>query len=452
MTNSKSLTLFLAAGKGTRMRSSLPKVLHPIAGRSMLHHVMAAAGQNAGDKAIVIGPDMDNVAEAATAFDDNTKTYIQADQLGTAHAVLAARPAIEKAEGEVIILYGDTPLLTDETVEGLRTTLKEGADLVVLGFEAADPTGYGRLLTDADGNLVAIREHKDATEDEQDVTFCNSGVFGFRAQVILGLLDRIGNDNAKNEYYLTDAVELARQDGLRVVAVACEEEEVMGVNSRTELADAEAIMQWQLREGAMEAGVTLTAPETVMFNHDIKLSPDITIEPNVVFGEGVEIGEGATIRAFSHIEGARIAPGAIVGPYARLRPGANIGRNAKIGNFVEIKAADIEEGAKVNHLTYIGNARVGEKANVGAGTITCNYDGYDKHHTDIGAGAFIGSNSALVAPVKIGDNAIVGAGSVITKAVPPGALATTRPDLDQREQWATKFHARRSREKSKPKV
>ncbi|ESR26577.1 N-acetylglucosamine-1-phosphate uridyltransferase [Lutibaculum baratangense AMV1] len=403
------------------MKSRLPKVLHPIAGLSMLGHVAATveaavAGAATG---LVIGPHMEGVTAGAA------RSFVQKDRLGTAHAVLQARPLLEAAEGPILVLYGDTPLIRPETLRRLVSAVTQGPAIAVLGFRAADPTGYGRLLT-RDGQLTAIREERDATDEERRIDLCNSGVMAFAPGKALGLLDRIRNDNAKGEFYLTDAVALAVADGESAAIIECGEDEVLGVNTRAQLAEAEAEFQARARRAAMEEGATLVAPDTVFFSHDTKLGRDVVVEPNVVFAPGVVVEDGATIRAFSHLEGAHVSSGATVGPYARLRPGARIGESVHIGNFVEIKAATIERGAKVNHLSYVGDARVGEGANVGAGTITCNYDGFSKHVTDIGAGAFIGSNSALVAPVKIGDGAYVGSGSVITEDVATDALAIGR--------------------------
>ena len=452
MAEQSLLTIVLAAGKGTRMKSDLPKVLHEIAGRSMVSHVLAVAEQaGATDQAIVVGAQADVVRKAILAEKPNAQTFEQTEQLGTAHAVLAAREALEGFSGHILVLYGDTPLLSAKTIQNLAETLNQGSDLAVLGFEAEDPTGYGRLLTNEAGGLIAIREHKDASEEERAVTLCNSGVFAFHSKHLLNLLERVENNNAKGEYYLTDVVEIARQDGLSVGTMICEEEEVLGVNSREQLSQAEAILQKRLRRKAMEEGATLIAPETVFFSHDTKLGRDVLVEPNVVFGPGVEVGDHVTLRAFSYFEECKVQDEAIIGPYARLRPGTDIGPKAKVGNFVEIKKAIVEKGAKVNHLTYIGDARVGEEANIGAGTITCNYDGFLKYHTDIGAGAFVGSNSALVAPVKIGDGAYVGSGSVITKNVTPGALALTRAAHEEREGWAEKFKTVKKREKERIK-
>jgi bifunctional UDP-N-acetylglucosamine pyrophosphorylase/glucosamine-1-phosphate N-acetyltransferase len=349
----------------------------------------------------------------------------------------------------VLILYGDTPLLRAETLSSVARTLQDGADLVVIGFETPNPTGYGRLLLDGDGRLIGIREEKDASPEERALTLCNSGIMGFSSSKVLAdLLGRIGNDNAKSEFYLTDAVALAHADGLDARIVLGQASEVLGVNSRAELAQAEAVLQRRLRAAVMANGATLIAPKTVFLSHDTRIGKDVLIEPNVIIGPGVTIDDDVTIKGFCHIEGASIGKGAIVGPFARLRPGARIAPGAHVGNFVEIKQADIGEGAKVNHLTYIGDASVGANANIGAGTITCNYDGFAKHRTEIGAGAFVGSNTSLVAPVKVGEGAYIGSGSVISKDVAPGALALTRAPQEERAGWAARARARRSR---KPK-
>ena len=451
MTQASALAIILAAGKGTRMKSDLPKVLHRLAGAPMLAHVLRAA-QAAGIKraSLVVGPDMDEVGQAGLAVNPKLEIFIQPNQLGTADAVKAATPAFEGARGPVLVLYGDTPLLRAETLKAVLGELDAGADLVVIGFEAADPTGYGRLLFDEKGRLAGIREEKDASAAERALTLCNSGIMAFRSsETLAGLLSRIGNDNANGEYYLTDAVALARADGLQARIVLSNAEEVLGVNSRAELAVAEAVLQWRLRNAAMANGATLVAPETVFFSYDTAIGRDVTIEPNVTIGPGVTIDDGATIMSFCHLIASQIGPGATVGPFARLRPGAALAKNARVGNFVEIKNSQVAEGAKVNHLTYIGDARIGAKANIGAGTITCNYDGFAKHRTEIGAGAFIGSNSSLVAPVKIGDGAYIGSGSVITKDVPADALAVARPPQEERIGWAAKVRARRSRGKTK---
>jgi bifunctional UDP-N-acetylglucosamine pyrophosphorylase/glucosamine-1-phosphate N-acetyltransferase len=452
MTDTPALAIVLAAGKGTRMKSERPKVLHRLAGAPMLAHVLTAA-QRAGlaRLAVVVGPGMEDVGTVATTIDPKTAIFVQKDQLGTADAVRAARPGLEEFDGQVLVLYGDTPLLTPETIGKVRAALKGGADLVVLGFETDNPTGYGRLLLDERGGLLGIREEKDASPEEKALTLCNSGIMGFRsAKTLLGLLGRIGNDNAKKEYYLTDTVALAHGDRLQTRMVTSDSaDEVLGVNSRAELADAEAHMQARLRARAMAEGATLIAPETVFLSHDTEIGKDVVIEPHVVIGERVVIEDSVSIRSFSHIEAAHIGRGATVGPFARLRPGASLARDAHVGNFVEIKQAEIGEGAKVNHLTYIGDATVGARANIGAGTITCNYDGFAKHKTEIGAGAFIGSNSSLVAPVKIGEGAYVGSGSVISKDVAPDALALTRSPQEERPGWAAKVREERKRKPAK---
>ncbi len=447
MIQPSALAIVLAAGKGTRMKSDLPKVMHRLAGATLLAHVLRAAKAAAVDRiAVVVGPGMEQVGAAASVLDPKLQTFVQAEQRGTADAVKAAREAFEDFHGHVLILYGDTPLLRPETLDKVRGELEAGADLVVIGFEAEDPTGYGRLLLDDRGGLAGIREEKDANDQERALTLCNSGIMAFRSsKTLLGLLGRIGNDNAKGEFYLTDAVALAHGDRLETRMVLSDQEEVLGVNSRAELAMAEGAMQRRLRALVMANGATLTAPETVFLSHDTRIGKDVVIEPHVVIGERVVIEDGATIRGFCHIEGAKIGPGAIVGPFARLRPGASLAKDAHVGNFVEIKQAEIAEGAKVNHLTYIGDASVGARANVGAGTIICNYDGFAKHRTEIGAGAFIGSNSSLIAPVKIGEGAYIGSGSVISKDVAADALALTRAPQEERQGWAARVRERRGR-------
>ncbi len=442
MTDRSCLMIVLAAGEGTRMKSALPKVLHEIAGRPIVQHVLAGATAAGADRfAVVVGPGREDVAKAALVQAPGASVFVQSERLGTAHAVLMAREALLEPVDDVIVLYGDTPLVTPATLARVRAELDKGGHVVVLGFEAANPMGYGRLLIQ-DGKLLAIREERDATESERKVTLCNSGIMGFSGEHILGILDAIDNRNAKGEFYLTDAVEVARAKGLNATVVEGTEEEFLGVNDRRQLATCEAVFQSRRRNQAMLEGVTLQAPETVFFAADTQLSADVIIEPNVVFGPGVVVERGARIKAFSHLEGAHVREGAIVGPYARLRPGADIGRSAHIGNFVEIKNATIEDGAKANHLSYIGDARVGAKANIGAGTITCNYDGFGKYHTDIGANAFIGSNSSLVAPVKIADGAYVGSGSVITSDVPADSLAVGRGRQANKDGWAAAFRQR----------
>lgn len=456
MTQRALQIVILAAGKGTRMKSSRPKVMHGIAGRSMLAHVIDLA-KRAGAAApiVVIGPGMDDVRAETMAECPEARVFVQETQSGTADAVLAAREVLGNgadgsgAGSDCLVLYGDTPLIRLETLERLRQELSSGADVAVLGFHADDPTGYGRLLTTADGSLDAIREHKDASDEERKITLCNSGVVGLAGEHLLSILDRIGNDNANGEYYLTDAVEIARADGLKAAAVTCPEGEVLGINTRVQLATAEGIYQARKREELMLSGVTMIAPDTVWLAYDTDIAPDVTIEPNVFFAPGVTVAEGAVIRANSHLEGASVGAGAKIGPYARLRPGAKLGAGVHIGNFVEVKNVAMGDGAKANHLAYLGDGTVGSKANVGAGTIFCNYDGFNKAQTNIGDGAFIGSNSSLVAPVEIGEGAYIGSGSVITKAVAAGALALERSKQEERPGWATRFREMMARRKKK---
>lgn len=420
------LAVILAAGDSTRMKSSMSKVLHPIAGLPMIAHVMTAlraAGMQ--DAVLVVGRDAEKVTEAGSIARMTVSSVLQTERRGTGHAVLTARDAIAKGYDDVLVTYGDVPLVRPETFLAARAKLAEGADVVVIGFHAANPFGYGRLLV-KDGELVAIREEKDATDEERTVTWCNSGLMVINGGRALAWLDKIDNKNAKGEFYLTDIVEIARADGGRVVAIDAPEAELAGCNTRAELAALEASWQVRRRHELMLSGVSMIAPETVFLAHDTVLAQDVLIEPNVVFGPGVTVETGAVIHAFSHLEGAHVAEGATVGPFARLRPGANLGEGAKVGNFCEVKKAEIGAGAKVNHLTYIGDAFVGAGTNIGAGTITCNYDGVNKHETRIGENAFIGSNSALVAPVSIGNGAYVASGSVITANIPDDALAFGR--------------------------
>jgi bifunctional UDP-N-acetylglucosamine pyrophosphorylase/glucosamine-1-phosphate N-acetyltransferase len=450
MTGRTSLTIVLAAGEGTRMRSSLPKVLHPVAGQPLLAHVLGAVPEGAGAAtAVVIGPNHEAVAAEARRLRPDAATFVQRERLGTAHAVLAAREAIASGADDLLVVFGDTPLISAATFERLRAPLKKGAALAVLGFRAADPTGYGRLVVERD-RLVAIREHADASQEERAITLCNAGVMAFDGRRALEIIEKIGHANAKGEYYLTDAVTVVRDLGLEAVVIETSEDEVRGINTKAQLAEAEQVMQARLRKSALDAGVTMIAPETVYLAADTTFGNDVTIEPFVVIGPGVSIADGAVIHAFSHIVQASIGRGASVGPYARLRPGTSLGEGVRIGNFVETKAATLEAGAKVNHLSYIGDAHVGEGANIGAGTITCNYDGFDKHRTTIGAGAFVGSNSSLVAPVKIGNRAYVGSGSVMTKDVPDDALAVERSPQANREGGAARYREMKTRDK-KPK-
>jgi bifunctional UDP-N-acetylglucosamine pyrophosphorylase/glucosamine-1-phosphate N-acetyltransferase len=439
------LGLVLAAGEGVRMRSATPKALHEVAGRAMLAHALAALrAAGASALAVVVGPERDDVAAAARAFAPESEIFVQRERRGTAHATLAAGAAIAHGFDDVLVVYADAPLLTAASLLSLRQALADGAGLAALAFQASDPTGYGRMI-ERDGALVAIREQKDASAAERAIRRCNAGPMAIVGAHALALLEAVGSDNAQKEFYLTDLVEIAARRGLRAEARLAAEEEAMGVNDRLQLAGAEAAMQRRLRRQAMLAGATLIAPETVFLSMDAAIGRDVTIEPHVVIGKGVRIDDGALIHAFSHLEGAHVASGASIGPYARLRPGADIAAKAKVGNFVEIKAATIEAGAKVNHLSYIGDARVGAGANVGAGTITCNYDGFGKYKTDIGAGAFIGSNSALVAPVKIGDGAYIGSGSVVTEDVAPDALAIARGRQAVKPGWAKAFRERKKK-------
>jgi bifunctional UDP-N-acetylglucosamine pyrophosphorylase / glucosamine-1-phosphate N-acetyltransferase len=443
------LAIILAAGEGTRMRSRRPKVLHAIAGRTMLGHVLAAvAAAGASRVAVVVGPGRDDVAAEAKRAIPDADIFVQAERLGTAHAVLSARLALARPADDVVVAFADTPLISAETLDELRAPLAAGAAVAVLGFEARVPTGYGRLLQ-RDGRLVGIREEKDASDEERAITFCNAGLMAIRGDLALTLLEQIDNRNAKGEYYLTDAVSVATALGHAAVAVAAPEDEVQGVNDRSQLAEAERAMQARLRRAAMEGGATLVAPETVFFSYDTRIGRDVTVEPHVVFGPGVVIEDEAVIHAFSHLEGAVVGQGTSIGPFARLRPGASLGPGAKVGNFVEIKNAELGPGAKVNHLTYLGDATIGAKANIGAGTITCNYDGFGKHRTVVGEGAFIGSNSALVAPVTIGPNAYIGSGSVITRDVPAEALAVGRGRQFVKDGWAVEFRAKALASKAK---
>jgi bifunctional UDP-N-acetylglucosamine pyrophosphorylase / glucosamine-1-phosphate N-acetyltransferase len=414
----------LAAGKGTRMRSTLPKVLHPLAGLPLVGHVLATAEALAPERRlVVVGAGADAVAEAVAPW----PSVVQEPQAGTGHALMQAGDALSGFTGDVLVLYGDTPLLEAETLSALlEARRKAGAAAAVLGFRPADPGLYGRLVCDADGTLERIVEAREADAETLALTLCNSGVMAIDGAALPGLLARLDNANAKGEYYLTDIVAIAAADGRASVMVEASEESLLGINSRADLAVAEAEIQTRLRARALAGGATLVDPASTFFSHDTVLAQDVSVGPNVVFGPGVRIGEGTEILPFCHLEGVEVAAGARIGPFARLRPGTRLGEGARIGNFVETKAAEIAAGAKVNHLSYVGDASVGAGANIGAGTITCNYDGFAKHRTEIGAGAFIGSNTALVAPVSIGDGAMVGAGSTVTKDVEPDALAVAR--------------------------
>ena len=433
------LAIVLAAGEGTRMRSARPKVLHAVAGRSLLAHVLAAvADTGVTATAVVVGPNDPEVAAAVKRASPDAECFVQEERRGTAHAVLAARRAIEKHPDHILILYGDTPLIRPVTLLRLRKAIAEGTAVAVLGFRPTDPAGYGRLIVER-GQLIAIREEADADGSQRAVALCNGGIMAMTGKTALAILDRIGDQNRKREFYLTNAIEIARGMKLRAVAVEVEEDDMRGINTKKQLAEAEAVAQQRLRQAALEAGVTLVAPETVYLCADTQFGRDVVIEPYVVFGEKVTIDDGAVIHSFSHIAGAHIGKGVSVGPFARLRPGTRLGEGARIGNFVEVKETVVEAGAKANHLSYIGDAIVGANANVGAGTITCSYDGSAKHRTEIGKDAFIGSNSALVAPVKIGDGAYIGSGSVITQNVPADALALGRSRQSVKEGWATRL-------------
>ncbi len=439
--------VILAAGKSTRMRTSVPKVLHTIAGRPMIAHVLDIVRPLAPARTVVVvGPDMEAVAAEVAPVE----TALQAAQRGTADAVQAARAALEGFAGTVLVLFGDSPLIRTETIEHMLAA-RQGAEVpavVVLGFRPADTEPYGRLLQTPDGDLERIVETRDASAEERAVGLCNSGVMAIDGAVLFDLLDAIGTDNAQGEYYLTDIVAVARGKGLRCAVVEADAAELVGINSRAELAAAESAMQERLRTRAMAEGTTLRDPATVWLSADTVLGRDVTVGQNVVFGPGVTVGEGAVIEAFCHIEGAEIASGARVGPFARVRPGTRLAAGARIGNFVEVKNAELGDGAKVNHLSYVGDASVGPHANVGAGTITCNYDGVEKHRTEIGAGAFIGSNTALVAPVSVGSGAIVGAGSTITKDVDDDELTVTRAEQRHNPGGAARLRERKAKRKS----
>lgn len=438
----KSLAVILAAGDATRMKSSMSKVLHPVGNLPIITHVTAAAKSAGIDRvALVVGRDADKVAEAGAKAGVEVTPVLQSERKGTGHAVLMAREVIAEGYDDVIVLYGDAPLIDPKSLSDAIEARKNGADMVVLGFTAADPTGYGRMIVE-NGELTAIVEEKEASDDEKKIDFCNGGIITMDGGEAISLLEAIGNDNAKGEYYLTDVVSICRARGGRVIALEAPETDMMGCNTRAELAALEAEWQGRKRRDIMLSGVTLSDPATVYFSHDTEIARDVTIEPSVWFGPGVSVEEGAVIHAFSHLEGAKVGAGASVGPFARLRPGADLGERSKVGNFCEVKKADIGAGAKVNHLTYIGDATIGAKANIGAGTITCNYDGVNKHRTVIGEGAFIGSNSSLVAPVEIGDGAYIGSGSVITKTVEADALALTRTPQQNRPGKASVLRAR----------
>ena len=443
--------VILAAGKGTRMKSDVHKVLHPIAGRPMLEHLLASAAQLAPERQVVVAGHGREQLEKALG--DRAAIAVQEPQLGTGHAVQQAQEALAGFTGDVLILYGDVPFVRAETMHAMLDRLHgdDAPAVVVLGFEPSDPLQYGRIIA-SDGRIAKMVEHKDASDEERACRLCNSGLMAVRSNELFALLDRVGNDNSQGEYYLVDIVNIANADGrICAVVTTADPDEVAGINSRAELAEAESRWQMRRRRQAMDDGATLIAPETVWFAWDTQLSRDVTIEPNVVFGPGVSVADNVTIHAFCHIEGATLASGAEVGPYARLRPGAVLKENSKIGNFVEMKKAVLGPGAKANHLTYLGDAEVGAEANIGAGTITCNYDGYFKHKTLIGARAFIGSNSALIAPVRIGADAIVAAGSAVSRDVADGELRLVRAEQLVKPGWADRFHDAMKKKKAEKK-
>jgi bifunctional UDP-N-acetylglucosamine pyrophosphorylase/glucosamine-1-phosphate N-acetyltransferase len=440
--------IVLAAGLGTRMKSAIPKVLHKAAGRTLLGHVLAAAAAVRPAQTIVVtGSEMPHLEEEARQLIPNAQTALQQERKGTGHAVLSAREALVGFSGTIVVLYGDVPLIRPETVQKLAASVSSSTPMTVLAFHAANPTGYGRVICDKGGFVTAIREELDATPEQRRLDLCNSGLLAIDASQLWRLLPKVGNGNAKGEYYLTDLVELVAASNSHVGLIVCPESEVMGVNTRAQLAEVEAHFQARYRDAAMAGGATLIDPSSVFFSADTKIGQDVIIEPNVFFGLGVTIEDNVTIMGFTHIDHGTIAKGARVGPFARLRPGAEIGEDVHIGNFVEVKKSKIEKGAKANHLSYIGDARVGPKSNIGAGTITCNYDGFGKYQTDIGANVFIGTNTALVAPVKIGDGAYIAAGSVITKEVPGDAMAIARSEQAVKLGWAARYRELKSARK-----
>lgn len=443
----------LAAGKGTRMKSDLHKVLHPIAGRPMLEHLLANAARLSPERTVVVAGHGREQLEAALG--SRATIAVQEPQLGTGHAVQQAQQALAGYEGDVLILYGDVPFVRSETMQAMIARLhqEDAPAVVVLGFEPADALQYGRVLAHDDGRIAMMVEYKDASEEQRACRLCNSGLMAVRSADLFDLLSKVGNENAQGEYYLVDIVNVANLEGRTCAVIVTDDpDEVAGINSRSELAGAEARWQVRRREQAMADGASLIAPETVFFAWDTVIGRDVTIEPNVVFGPGVTVADHVTIHAFSHLEGATLESGVAIGPYARLRPGAVLRRNSKVGNFVEIKKAELGEGAKANHLTYLGDATVGAGANIGAGTITCNYDGYFKYRTEIGERAFIGSNSALIAPVKIGADAIVAAGSAVTRNVADGELRLVRGEQLVKPGWADRFHDAMKKKKAERKA
>ena len=431
--------IVLAAGSGSRMESDLPKVLHEIAGAPMITHALGVADAlETGQRVVVVGHGGAQVRDTVVNLDEDIRVVEQSEQLGTAHAVTMAAPALEGVNGDAVVLYGDTPFIRPETLSAMSQARKSGADIVVLGFAATDPARYGRLVTDG-STLTKIVEWKDATAVERAITLCNSGVIMADSATLLRLAAAVGNDNVAGEYYLTDIIELGRAEGLSAQVVTCPEAETLGINTRADLAAAEAVFQTNARQSAMVNGVTLVAPDSVYFSYDTHIGRDAIVEQNVIFAPGVTVESGARIRAFSHLEGAHVGAGAVVGPYARLRPGAELSNDVKIGNFVEVKNAVIADGAKVNHLSYIGDAEIGAGTNIGAGTITCNYDGVFKHKTKIGEHVFVGSNTMLVAPVTVGDEAMTATGTIVTRDVPAGDLAIGRPRQENKSGLARRL-------------
>ncbi len=445
----RTALIVLAAGQGLRMKSDLPKVLHPLGGAPLFVHAIRSGQCLSPERTVLVVADgADAVAEAAATAGFEIDTVSQTEQLGTGHAVLQSEKSLLDFRGDTVVLYGDTPFIREDTLRQMKAARESGHDIVILGFRASDPGRYGRILMDGD-DVLRIVEFRDASETERAATFCNSGIVMADAEHMFELCRSLSNENSSGEYYLTDIVEHGRRRGLSATAVTCDEQETLGVNTRSDLARAEAVFQDRARADAMKNGVTMMSPETVFLSHDTKLGRDCVLEPYVVLGPGVTVADGATIRAFSHLEGTDVGRGAIIGPFARLRPGTTLSSGVKVGNFVEIKNATLGDGAKASHLAYVGDAHVGPEANIGAGTVTCNYNGVEKHRTEIGARAFIGSDTMLVAPVRIGDDAITGSGSVITRDVPDGALAIARADQKTRPGAARRLLElyRRSREK-----
>ena len=439
----QSVVIILSAGMGTRMQSDLPKVLHNVACEPLLIHSMRTASQIGAHKTIVVtGHGAKDVAKVATSFDPSAEIVNQSEQFGTAHAVDQTRKALLNFDGEVFVLYGDTPFIEPSTLLRMSKERNDGAKVVVLGFNTKRKSSYGRLIISPDGSLEEIVEYKDANTDQRKISFCNSGVICTDSKLLFNLIAEVENNNANNEFYLTDIVKLAKNKNLKCAAVECAENEAMGINSKVELANAETYFQTRKRIEMMLNGVTLIAPETVWFASDTVVGRDTIIEQNVIFGTEATVESHALIKSFSHIEGAHVSKGAIVGPFARLRPGAELANNSKVGNFCEVKKSQVGEGAKINHLSYIGDTKIGDNANIGAGTITCNYDGVSKHFTEIGESAFIGSNNSLVAPVRVGDKAMTASGSVITKDVPNGDLGIARAPQDNKKGFAVKFFKR----------